>query len=218
MNKLSFNKFLSASALACLLAGSPAMAQNKAELQTISNKMFAEGDLHFILVEAYNDELLFEGQSYDFVYKNGVITINEQPLPAAFAPKYSMLIDKFYKQAKGNTFSMKGGGLILSEILDPASSFRTSHANAEKNRVQAMRNEITNTKMLNELANDGLVDTTAGYNISYNYKGFYVNGKKLEDNQHAKYVNFYVAAGGRELLTEKDGNFSMTSAGKTKKY
>ncbi len=217
MKKLSITGFITASVFACLLACSPAIAQNKTELQAISDKMFAEGDLHFVLVEAYNDELLYEGQSYDFAYNKGVVTINEQPLPAAFSEKYAIMIREFEKGAEGTMFSLKGGGLVLSEILDPESNFRKSHANMEKNRAKSMRNEIANTRILNELSKDGLVDTATGYNIGYDYRGFYVNGKKLEGKEQEKYVSMYIASGGKELLAEKDGTMSMTKASKTQR-
>lgn len=163
MKKLSITRFITTLVFGCLLACSPAIAQNKTELQAISDKMYAEGDIHFVLVEAYSDELLYEGQSYDFEYTNGMITINEQPLPAAFSEKYAIMVKQFQKGAEGTMFSLKGGGLVLSEILDPESNFRKSHANMEKNRAKSMRNEIANTRILNELSKDGLVDTTTGY-------------------------------------------------------
>lgn len=215
MKKLSFTLFFIA--LASILTCKPAFAQNKAELQAISDKMYADGDLYFILVQAYHDEMLFEGQSYDVVYKNGIVTINDQVPPAPFAQKYNDIAKAFYKGDAGSSFSLKGGGLTLAEITNPESGFRKNHAEQQKRSADMTRGNIANENILNQLAKDNLVDTAAGYNIIYNHNGFMINGKKLEGAQFRKYRDLYVSETGHDLYIEENGSFSMTKASKTKK-
>ena len=216
MKKLSITRFITALVLACLLVCSPAIAQNKTELQAISDKMYAEGDISFILVQAYHDEVLFEGQAYKLSYKDGVVTINDEIPVAPYGQVYADRLKAFHKGKSGISHTMTGDGLVLANILNPESAFRKGYAKEQKANAVSAQNEMVYDKLVNELAKDALIDTTADYQVSYGRNGFYVNGSKLNVQKSKKYYGLYEAITGKELHPEKGDSFSIASS-KTQK-
>ena len=188
------------------------VAQDKAQLQDISNQMYNDGDISFILVQAYADNLLYEGQAYKFVYANGNITINEELLPAPYNKMYADRI-KAFNNGKESYRSITGDGLVLADILNPKSGFRTAYLHEKKAQAKSEADDVAMQKILHEMEKDHLLDIDAGYSISYTKRALLVNNKKLEGRMLKKYTDLFRTE--RNFVPVKDGeSISMSVAGK----
>jgi len=191
---------------ACTLLSFTAGAQHKEELKTISRQMYADGDISFILVDAYNDGLLDEGEAYQLVYSDGDITLNKEALPKPFARLYAERLKAFdAASGKGATNRvLTGEGLKLNKILDPNSDFRMAYARQISGNAQSMRNDKALARIVMAMAGDKLIDTVAGYYFVYNKSGIQVNNLKLSGQLDNKYRDMFLKEVGFVPVKEND--------------
>ncbi len=210
MNTSSFSRYIIILFIA-ILAYTPAHAQHQQELQTISDQMYANGDIHFILVQAYHDKVLYEGQAYKLEYANGKVTINGAAPEEPYSTLYNRKLADFTKSGKDVSYRLTGDGLALKDILNPGSDFRKQHSREQENLKRSGGANMQ--KILAEMVQDKLIDTSAGYTLSYNTRGLWINNNKLEGALFSKYAGLFRSENGFVPVKDNDG-FSISARGK----
>lgn len=176
-----------------IYAQAPFSDSIKMELNKVSLQIFVEHNRNFLIVDAILDGLIVIDSPYTFEYDNGKMSINSEPLPAAFKNKYTDKLNAFKameQPGQVNTFSMYRSGITLKEIFDPSSIFRKSESELYK------FGNMPDTKSIKEFFSKGkMIDTAGQYTIRYNVKGLFINDKKVPDPAAKKYISFINDAG-----------------------
>lgn len=157
-------------------------------LQGIADKMFTEGNPHFILAHALKDGLLKEREHYNIMYDHGTVAFDGTLLPEPMQSKYVKLWEDFFKAHKRSdtyNYSIRGGGVTIKELNNPKSGIRDDHALLDNYRY--VNGKYFTNHVIDLMARDGLVDTTGKYEMKYNWRGVIVNGKKLNDKEAKPY-------------------------------
>jgi hypothetical protein len=147
-------------------------------LQEASIALYMDGNIHFILAEALKDGFIKEGISYDFDYRDSTVTINGKVLPQPAQNRYRKLLIAFHRPVLVNktSFSLRGDGLKLSEVLDTSSSFY--HPSILEG-MRTTHRTFANEQILRKLVRDGIADTTEVIHLVYSKAGLTVNGRTL---------------------------------------
>lgn len=156
----------------------------------IAEKMFTEGNPYFILAYAIHDGLLKERKSYSVFYKKGVIEWDGKRLAEPLQSKYSKLMTEFLKAHNQplTTYGMRGDGITIKKLNTPSSTLRQKRITDGKNEHGVHYTVI----VLNKMATNNIVDTTKPYDIRYNARGVFVNGKKLEQGISQPYEEIFI--------------------------
>lgn len=157
-------------------------------LPAIADKMFTEGNPDFILAHAMHDGIIKERKHYNFMYDRGVVTFDGKVLPEPQQSRYVQLMEDFFKahkQRAATHYSSRGGGVTVKDLNDPESTVR-------KNRVRNYRyidGRYYTDYVVDLMVVNGLIDTSAKYELKYNWQGLKVNGEKLDKSVAAEYVS-----------------------------
>ncbi len=172
------------------------------ELRTLSNKMlFAHND-NFIILDALVDGYVTIGGKASIVYENDIVTINDKQIPD---PKKSWYVDKIrlFQSAQTNDKDKLNGDagtttrfyvinrkVTLAEIFDTASSFRKNVVPRLSTREEVLKQKQAKVVLVDMLAADKLIDTSADFTIRYNILGFFLNNVKVDEAVGAKFVKY----------------------------
>lgn len=181
-------------------------------LDNISRQMEKERNSNFMIVQAYKDGLVKEGEPFSFMYQAGKVSLNNRELTGYEQQKYSQMYKNYLGKGRENgMYSYETGGLKLEEILNPASGFRKSTAVSYKQitKHNARGNRVIKV-IKREMERDGLMTSPDSYSIEYNSEGVFLNGLTPPSDLYAKYERLCIAYLGHKPASENDG-FSYSS-------
>jgi hypothetical protein len=156
-------------------------------LDSLSKAYLEAGDIQFLIIDAYKDGLLTEDIGTSFVFKDNVLTLNNQFIPQPYASKYLNKMHYLIKKLKGNvqayTFSTRfaipeahnlGKGTFVykpQNCCEPRHSFESYY--------EWRRND---SLLIRSLYVNRVITNNATYiHIRYNKDEFYVNNVKIEN-------------------------------------
>jgi|GEM_PF-3418924 len=155
------------------------------ELHRIADTMFKEGNPNFILAIALHEGVIKEGRNIGYSYKDGIVIIDGEKVAEPEQTIYAAKLKSFYKQHSPSFkyHVTRGQDVRIKTLCNPRSPIRQA-------RVPELRQPGGSSylrKVITMMAKDGLVDTTVKHTLKYNARGIFINGKKLTDEQAAKY-------------------------------
>ncbi len=159
-------------------------------LLRIADTMYKAGNPNFILAIALHDGVIKESRNMEFSYVDGIVSMDGKKVSEPNQTIYAAKLKSFYKQHGPHTKShiARGQDVRIKTLYDPESRIRQAKV-AELRKL--LPKSTGGTSYLNEvitmMAKDGLVDTTVKHTLKYNARGIFVNGKKLTDEQAARY-------------------------------
>ncbi len=189
------------------------------KLAALSERLYDEKNVNFILVDALNDKLILVGQSFHFIYTAGDITIDGHALSADITKKYVDKLKAFYHDHGGEAsfWSVNSGGMTYETLFNPNNSFhRTDRSRTE---TEPVSRKVQQDLLMGELAKDQIADTAKGFSLMYNVHGIFVNNKKLVGRMEKKYLVLCFNAFGHVPTNENEssslytGNASPTPTG-----
>lgn len=173
-------------------------------LPAIAQVMFVDGNPNFILAHALHDGVLRERQDYNFRFTGGKTYFNDKLLPAPYQAKYTKLMKDFMQAHghKSDKYITRGDGVTKKQLNTPESPIRKHNINKGRNEQGAYYVD----RVIKMMAADGLIDTTQKHTMKYNAHGIFVNGKKLDEKDAAKYEAILKEGYGRSpRWTASDG-------------
>ena len=185
-------------------------------VQEIMTEMFAQGNIHFIILKAMDDGFVKPGGNYDLSYRDDTIKISGVRLPRKTELEYSQLIYKFHKAHHVSTkaHGRMRGSVKLEDVVNANSSFRKHRIYRPDpiNGGRYIKSEHLTDKAIGMMVKDGVLDTTKKYHVKYNYRGIIVNGTKLNEEQAEKYLPMFRAAhGSKPRFLSSDGISIMSN-------
>lgn len=189
-------------------AQSPALYDLNTSLEGVIKKMQKAKNGNFILVQAYKDGLLKEGEPYEFKYAADVIFIDGKELPEYEQQKYRQMYKEVYgKRAKSMYSSVRSGGMKVEQIFDRESSLWYPHGCPIKTTLSS--NEKQRKKVIKlitkNMEDDGLMPNPNKYSISFDLAdGVKLNGQRPPEQFYKKYERFCIVYIGHQPVNGND--------------
>lgn len=185
--------------LGAFLMNTPVLAQDLNFHET-TKEMFQGGNKNFIVVQALQDGLLKFGAPYRLEYKINRVLLNGQELPEPFRLWYLSLVRNFniYYRPYAIT-TLRGEGIVAQDVKNPMSAFRRADSLLIKQWQANLYKPSccwSDRTVEHAMVQDGVIDSVKGYEILYNKKGLFVNGRALSGELEAKYKQLYAEVHG----------------------
>jgi len=217
-----------------LLLGSNVFSQSQRYLDSVSDRLLYNNNENYILIDAYNDGLIRQGDAYDIIYKDGVLKINGLELTGDMADKYIPRVNTYisrYGLPKYETFHVAGKhfdlrtaasyfgrwGNNLTYTVHDKNNDKVKGPLADaaldqyinyifgKNQATVIKDSI----IICSLFKDKLIDNKHGFNVRFSKDEILINNKKLEGEQKTKYLA--LSRDNTELIPESKNDFVTIS-------
>ena len=195
-----------------LFISSSVFSQSKQYLDSVSQRLLLAFNENFVLIDAYKDGLLKEGDNYSFVYKDNVLKFNGRELSGDLAAHYISRINIYtqclrypsyeYFHIEGDNFNLKKASTYFRRYTptfttSPKKQASQNTATIDSAIVESYDLFIAPEKpskrmhdsiLICSLYADKLIDGKSDLNIRFNTDDVLVNKKKLDDGQNGKFL------------------------------
>lgn len=185
-----------------------AMAQDN--LENISKGLFLRSNENYILIDAYKDGLLKEGQDFELTVEKGVFSLDgvaiSEPMQTLYFDKWRVFLLE-QKKSDYTAYSLRiSSTLRLKKIEDPKYYLR----NPEKEDAATTFNLKTIDNIVKMMIADKLINEEDGFTIEYKNNNVKVNNEWLTSSMKKKYVALLKKA----TVNSNDSSFYIGTSGK----
>lgn len=175
-------------------------------LDSLSEEFIYNSNEYFLVVDAYSDGLIEEGEPYEIAVNKTFVTVNGNPLPAKLQKKYMNKLDAYwnkYDVAKDfRKIKVKSEGLHMNAICNlsvkrymptiskPASTEEQMKAREEMKDTfsDVFANLKDQEELAKNLCNDLIIRQPMNVHLRYNTDDVWVNGKLMNKRFTKKYL------------------------------
>lgn len=171
------------------------------QLAAISDSMFKQGNPRYIWVDLLKDGHINNGDCRWHsiqISPTAIATDTNSPIPLyvrnAYVVKWLNFVTSMGEPIYKYSYSMDYlGNIDVTEMLDTTSDFRKSFKQELHRLHLTHSSELT---FLKTLIADGLAPADKALQLDFSQNGFYVHGKRLNNDMRRKYMNLLTEAWG----------------------
>lgn len=161
----------------------------KQALEQAAKEMRSNGDKLFIVAHLMADGLIKEKEPYSWLSSGDTFLVNDKPIAAAFYEKYHALAKDYSANYLLRNYFGLSSNIVptIAEILDTASSFRTSTRRSIEADTMRQRMKRCNKQILKELAADKLIQKGDHFTLLFRTYGIFLNKTEIDKTLQSKY-------------------------------
>ena len=180
---------------------------DKALLSAISDSMFQQGNPKYIWVDLLRDGYIPDADSPRYYLsielepqKGNTESALTPDMQKQYVDKWNAFVKHIGQPHIDSSYVLDSDyGIIYTEVINPLSRFRRNN----KHDLFSLNLAATgHLRLYNELIKDRLTKAALPIDFNFSNKGFYINGKVMNDKLREKYMQLFVEEFGANFYSD----------------